>query len=240
MERSSRLRPLDAWRAIRALVANPEDTAQAFRVVAALSGKSGERLYQRFRRSESGARILEERPELADTLNDLDRLGALPEATFGRSMADFFKREQLSVGGLEEAGAAAGTEVPGEEACEERRYFYNRLRDQHDIHHVMTGYGRDVRGEAAVLAFSGIQTRNFGIVFIPLYVLFKAGFRSEIGKMIRHGFRRGWRARWVVDAEWEKLMSCPLDQVRERLKLGPPPVYEAIRFEGAPRLATRS
>ena len=198
MERSSRLRPLDAWRAIRALVANPEDTAQAFRFVAALS------------------------------------------ATFGRSMADFFKRGQLSVGGLEEAGAAAGTEVPGEEACEERRYFYNRLRDQHDIYHVMTGYGRDVRGEAAVLAFSGIQTRNFGIAFIPLYVLFKAGFRSEIGKMIRHGFRRGWRARWVVDAEWEKLMSCPLDQVRERLKLGPPPVYEAIRFEGAPRLATRS
>lgn len=236
MERSTRLRPLDAWRAIRALVANPDDTAQAFRVVSALSGKSGERLYRRFRRSESGARILEERPELADTLNDLDRLGALPEATFGRSMADFFKREQLSVGGLEQAGAEAGSEVSGEEAGEERRYFYNRLRDQHDIYHVVTGYGRDLRGEAAVLAFSGIQTRNFGIAFIPLYILFKAGFRSEIGKLVRDGFRRGWRARWVVDVEWEKLMLLPLDEVRELLALGPPPVYEAVRSKGAPQL----
>jgi ubiquinone biosynthesis protein COQ4 len=236
MERSTRLRPLDAWRAIRTLVENPDDTAQAFRVVAALSGKSGERLYRRFRRSESGARILEERPELADTLTDLDRLGALPEETLGRSMADFFKREQLSVGGLEEAGAAAGSQASGEEIGEERRYFYNRLRDQHDVYHVVTGYGRDLRGEAAVLAFSGIQTRNFGIAFIPLYILFKAGFRSEIGKLIGHGFRRGWRARWVVDAEWEKLMLRPLDEVRELLALGPPPVYEAVRSEGAPQL----
>ena len=82
-----------------------------------------------------------------------------------------------------------------------------------------------------------------------------AGTRCELGARIdsvklsgsghivtytQDGETRRATARWVVDAEWEKLMSCPLDQVRERLKLGPPPVYEAIRFEGAPRLATRS
>jgi len=38
-------RPLEAWRALRALSANPDDTAQVFRIVRALP--SGNRVYRR-------------------------------------------------------------------------------------------------------------------------------------------------------------------------------------------------
>jgi ubiquinone biosynthesis protein COQ4 len=152
-------------------------------------------------------------------------------------MADFFRREQISSDGLEQAGAEAGVRAPEGGIDDDLRFLFDRLRDQHDVYHVVTGYGRDLRGEAAVLAFSGIQQRSFGVAFMPLYVLFKAGWRSEIGKLIRDGFRRGWRARWLVDTEWEKQMDRPLDELRDALGLGPPPVYEAIRSEGAPELA---
>lgn len=43
---------------------------------------------------------------------------------------------------------------------EEEQLFSNRIRDLHDVFHVLTGYGRDLRGESAVLAFTIPQTRN--------------------------------------------------------------------------------
>ena len=73
-----RIRPLDAWRAIRVLIQNPDDTGQVFRIIDALSGNSGERLFQRFRRDPMGARILGERRSLLTTLSDRAALKALP------------------------------------------------------------------------------------------------------------------------------------------------------------------
>ena len=41
----SRIRPLDAWRALRALMANPDDTKRVFDLISALSGNSGLRVF---------------------------------------------------------------------------------------------------------------------------------------------------------------------------------------------------
>ena len=113
-----------------------------------------------------------------------------------------------------------------------------RLRDLHDVFHVVTGYGRDLRGEAAVLAFTVPQTRNPGIAYLVLSALRRAGFRSEMGRLIRQAFARGRRAAWLVDEDWESLLERPLDEVRDELRIGPPPRYEALRSEGAPALAS--
>ena len=63
-----RIQPIRALGAIRALVRNPDDTPKVFEIVDALSGNAGERIFQRFRRTPAGARILEERPNLLATL----------------------------------------------------------------------------------------------------------------------------------------------------------------------------
>jgi ubiquinone biosynthesis protein COQ4 len=232
------MRPLVARRAMRALRENPDDTAQAIRVIGAMSGNSGNRLFRRFRRSPGGARILRESRDLLAVLNDVERLRAMGPGSLGAAIADFYTSEDLSAQGLADASQVAFSEggpkrrqVTGDEEL-----FSNRLRDLHDVFHVLTGYGRDLRGEAAVLAFTVPQTRNPGVGYLVLEVLRRAGWRSEMGQLIRQAFRRGRRARWLIDQDWEGLLEQPLDQVREQLAVGEPPAYEQVRSAGAPAL----
>ena len=144
----------EARRATAALSANPDDTEQAIRAIAAMSGNSNERCFRRFRRTVGGARILSERRELYDILSDMDRLGSMPENSLGKAIWEFYTTEELSAQGLkaasEAAGGGGGTDTDGAR-------FGRRMRDLHDVFHVLTGYGRDMRGEMACLAFTFAQ-----------------------------------------------------------------------------------
>src|SRR4029078_11371261 len=77
----------------------------------------------------------------------------------------------------------------------DRRWFADRLRDTHDLWHVVTGYGRDLIGEASLLAFTYAQTRNPGIGFIVAVAYLKArGINRPARRLLRDGYRRGKRA----------------------------------------------
>jgi ubiquinone biosynthesis protein COQ4 len=227
------IRLREARAAMRELLENPDDTAQAFKVIAAMSGGSGERLYRRFRRSPTGARILDERRNLVDLIGDVGKLRAMPANSLGQALADFYESEELSAQGLV-AASEAGLSTARDGLDEERRVFGNRLRDLHDVFHVVGGYGRDLLGEASVLAFTFAQTWNLGIGFLLFVVLRRTGLRSEPGRMIREGFRRGRRATWLVDLDWEALLLQPIDRLRQDLRLGPLPIYQPVRSAGAP------
>ena len=236
--RPPRIKPLVALKAIRQLIANPDDTAKVFDVIDALAGRSGEAAFERFRRSEQGQRLLEERPQLVEVLMDRERLMALPEGTLGRTYAEFVTREQISADGLVGASEEGGSD-PDPNYPEDRRWFGERLRDMHDLWHVTTGYNRDLVGEASLLAFTYAQIGNRGIGFIVAAAYWKAGSEHPAAREhMREGYRRGKAAAWLPEQDWEALLARPLDQVRADLGLGDPPVYEEFRSEGAPELAT--
>jgi ubiquinone biosynthesis protein COQ4 len=116
--------------------------------------------------------------------------------------------------------------------------FGNRMRDSHDLWHVVTGYGRDLIGEASLLAFTYGQTRNRGIGFIVLVAYIRAGRVSpEPRAMIRGGLRRSKNASWLPSADWEALLERPLDEVRKTLGVVPVESYSELRSEGAPAIA---
>jgi ubiquinone biosynthesis protein COQ4 len=232
---ADRIRPIEAQRAMRALLADPDDTEQAFRVIAALSGNSLGRALRRFRGTPVGARVLRERTRMLDLIADAERMAAMPEGSLGAAVRDFYARERISAAGLVEASEGAYDEADSLDA--DLELMGQRLRDLHDTFHVLTGYGRDLRGEVAVLSFTVPQSKNPGIAFLVFTVLRRAGFRSEMGRLIRQGFRRGLRAAWLPGQDWEALFPLPLDAVREQLEIGAPPDYEAVRSEGAPALA---
>jgi len=232
-----RIQPLQAWASLQSLLADPDDTEQAFRAIASLSGNSSTRLFRRFRRTHQGAELLEQQPSLYAALNDLDELERMPDGSLGRAIAQYFKSEAISAQGLAAASEAGAAGRDSAELSEAERYLMLRLRDQHDIYHVLAGYGRDMRGELAVLAFTAAQTHNPGVAFIPLYILFKAGRRSEIGQLILKGFQRGFRASWLVNQPWEQLLAQPLDALRDRLGIDEPPDYEPLRSAAAQKVA---
>lgn len=223
----------EARRAMAAVDANPDNTEQAIRAITAMSGGSQERCFRRFQRTDRGTRLLREKPELFDKLNDVDYLGSLPDGTLGKTIWSFYTTEELSAAGLKAASESARTE-PREDS--DLDWFGRRTRDLHDVFHVLTGYGRDMRGEVACLSFTFAQTWNTGLGYLVWRAIRRAPWRSEVSRLARQAFRRGRRSRWLIDQDWEALLEENLDQLRQRLDVGPAPVYEQLRSAGAPAL----
>tara|TARA_R110002110_G_scaffold84101_2_gene218393 strand:- start:125 stop:826 length:702 start_codon:yes stop_codon:yes gene_type:complete len=213
---------------VKALIADKEDTGQVFKVIDALSGGADERMYTRFMADPVGQKIVAEKRNLIDLLNDRERLKALPLGTLGRTYYEFMAEENLTADGL----VAASEEAPrlyDREGAE--KIFGDRMRDSHDLWHVTTSYGRDGLGELSQLALYYAQTRNRGIGFIVLmgaYTAAKEAPKAGIWKAVREGYRLGKQAKWLPLADWENLLDKPLDHVRATLGMGEPLVYRAV------------
>jgi ubiquinone biosynthesis protein COQ4 len=225
------MQPLVAWRAIKELLRNPEDTAQVFTIIRALSGPSLQNGLQRFIELPFGRRVIEEKFDLLATLSDRDTLRCHPQGSLAAAYLQFVESENLSADGLVEASETEGDSY--ENAWLQR--YGLRLRDQHDLWHTTTGYGRDELGELCLLAFTYAQTRNRGIGFIVLIGMLKMrkAIGNEVFKAVRDGFRDGRRAAWLPGQNWEALLQRPLDDVRAELNIGQPETYQLIRQQVA-------
>ncbi|MFP8880374.1 MAG: Coq4 family protein [Myxococcota bacterium] len=221
------IRLREAWKALKELIRDPDRTDRVFVIIDALSGNTGERLFRRFEASPVGARVLAEKRNILTRLSDREYLQALPPASAGAVYADFMNREQLDAAGLVEASEHGSREPNGDPG---RLLFGARLRDTHDLWHVVTGYNRDLVGEAALLSFTFAQTRNPGIgVIVAMAYLLARGEERHGRKLIRAAYRRGRDAAWLPGADWENLLSRPLSEVRSELRVGDPPQYSQVR-----------
>jgi ubiquinone biosynthesis protein COQ4 len=238
--RPSEIRVGDALTAMKALLQDPDDTAQVFRIIEALSGKNALQNARRMRRSPVGARLLDERPNLLDALLDRRALEALPENTLGRAYLRFLDAEGITVEGLYQA-SVDGQRVEADQLPPGVEFFRNRMRDTHDLWHTVTGYRGDIVGEAALLAFSFAQVHNLGVGLIAS-VAFVRGPGGEMRREILRGFARGVRARWLPGVAWEDLLARPLSEVRALLRVDEPPHYQPVRSKEwamAPRSGER-
>ena len=233
MNRTTSMQPLRALRAVTRLVRNPEDTEQVFHVIAALSGNTLHRIATRFRLTATGARVLRERRSLLARLADRAWLESLPEGTLGRAYLAFCARAGISPEGLVEASQAA---PPLAAADEDERLINHRLRDMHDLWHVVLGYETDVLGEVGVLGFTFAQTLNPAFGLVLLATLVKEHGEARLFPLMHEAFRRGLRAEWLPAQDWEALLALPLAQVRRELRVGDLPAYEPLApaaFAGA-------
>lgn len=225
----AKMMPRVAWNAIRNLLANPEDTAQVFTIIRAMSGPSLERGYRRFRLLPTGRKVLEQEIDLLDTLKDRETLRALPPGSLGRAYLAFVEGEGLSADGLVEA--SEGEEENWHNPEIER--YGKRLRDMHDLWHTLTCYGRDELGELCLLAFTYAQTKNRGIGLIVLVAAqkFSRTLGRQVFRAVRRGYADGRRAAWLPGQDWEAQLARPIDDVRRDLGIAAPVAYQALRCE---------
>jgi ubiquinone biosynthesis protein COQ4 len=216
------LHPFEAVRAVRRLLADPDDTAQVFTIFRALRGKSVVKNFRRFAASPTGARVIRERRRLLDTLSDRAQLVALPDGSVGRSYFNFMEEEQLTADGLVQASQSWENDpVPADVEL-----FRARMRDAHDLTHVLTGYGRDGLGELCLLAFMFAHTRNRGAVLIVLMSLKRLPRPAR--RAVFEAWRNGRKARWLQDQDFEALLPRPLAEVRREINIGTPSLYRAV------------
>ncbi|HEV8681004.1 MAG TPA: Coq4 family protein [Stellaceae bacterium] len=223
---STRLHPIAAFRAMRNLTRDREDTRQVFLLMEALRGKTTLRQFARFRRSETGRTMLAERSSLLARLSDRAGLAALPPGSLGRAYYDFMASENLSAEGLAEL-----SKIQRPPAVDEVTWFRERNRDMHDLLHVVAGYGRDPLGEGCVVAFSFAQTGLKGFAVIATVAAFRIARRLHdwrVPRAVFEAYRQGRRADWLIGADWEALLSQPVESVRTRFRVSTPTYYPQI------------
>ncbi len=229
------IKPLKAIQSARRLVSDPDDTTQVFQIIEALKGDSLTGALTKLRSSDAGRELLSIRPDIVTLLNERLWLKSLPKGSVGRAYYDFVHRQNLSANELIRSSKAA-PQYAG--LSDEESWMASRLRDIHDLQHVMTGYGRDPVGELSLLSFMTTQTPNRGINFI-IWVG-KMKYRREvqefdIRELIEEGAQIARDAQWMPGISWEKNLSEPLVDVRSELGFKPPLAYQRLRAE-APQL----
>ncbi len=229
--RPQRLEPLKALRAFRKLMRDKEDTVQVFEIMRALSGRSASRGYHRLLRTMEGGRQAFLREELAHRLDDPVWLARFEPGTVGAAYRGFREERGFTADGLAEIERQV---IPITDAPHPVIWYSRRLRDVHDIWHVLTGYGTDALGEACVVSFSYGQTNNLGFAFIGW------GAAREVQREVpsipaRRAVWQAWRngrvARWLPALDYEALFEQPLEAVRARLNIRPASIYQAVPVE---------
>jgi ubiquinone biosynthesis protein COQ4 len=225
-----RRRPITALRALGRLVRNPEDTAQVFIIMRALSGDAIQRGCARFAQTTIGAALLKNPHDLVPVLSNRPSLATLPDGSVGRTYLDLVERAGINAQELVDVSEEVADEYSTLTA--EEVVYARRLRDAHDLWHTVTGYSTDTLGEVCVVAFSYAQTRNLGFAAIALIGALKiARERREVGvlKAAWRAYRDGCRAAWLPAVAWEHVLDQPIVELRGSLRIEPQSRYRSLR-----------
>lgn len=227
------MRPLKAWHHFRKLVADKEDTAQVFHIIEALkSRKSVQRAWD-WIESDEGRAMMARPLDIPAMLDDHARWADCGPNTVAAHYIAFMKREGLSAHGLVEESYRW---LPREARHADRtEWYFDRLRDTHDLFHILTGYGRDALGEACLLGFSYEQNRNLGVKFIAYAgtreIKRATRTRAPLFKAVREGRALGKAARMLGHMDVETIMRLDIADARRELNVGKPDVYfECLRI----------
>jgi len=223
---SSRRDWKSAWAALRKLLADSDDTVQAFLIMRALNADTPARQYRKLLETPGGGRIAYRRTELATLFSDPAYVASFAPGTVGAAYRDFLHRTGYSATGLADV---SGAQEMQDELEHPYGWFGRRERDVHDVWHVLTGYMADEPlGEACLIAFSYAQTDGLGWAVISgagaLKSLRVTGETAFL-RAVWEGYRNGKRAAWLSGEDYERLMHEPLEAARRRLRIPEPVRY---------------
>ena len=231
------------WRtaidAIRKLLANGDDTTQVFRIMRALNVGNAPMNYARLIATERGGRIAYDRAELAQRFSDPAFVASFAPGTVGAAYREFLETTGYSADGL----VAVSKLEPGEtDMAHPYAWFGRRVRDTHDIWHVLTGYKADESmGEACLVAFSFAQVGGVGWALIGSAAALKSirvtGSRL-FARAVWEGYRHGRRARWISGEDYLELLHEPIEAARARLGIAVPTAYLLAQRELGDELAS--
>ncbi len=231
-----------AFRAVRKLLADPNDTHSVFRIMAALNAGTARKNYLRLLRSAEGGRLAYQRLELIERPDGQGVARDLRARHGGRRLSRLPRQDRLF--DYAEGLKSVGDDIHGERVMEHPyAWFGRRERDLHDIWHVLTGYQpNDPLGELCLVAFSYAQSRGLGWGFIAVAGALKSLGETNgalVRRAVREGYRHGRDASWLHAEDVEALFAEPLEAARKRLNIAPPVAYQQAQQAFAEWAATQ-
>ncbi|MGD1943218.1 MAG: Coq4 family protein [Leptolyngbyaceae cyanobacterium] len=196
------------------LVIDPSKTSSVYDVEDGLRNRQATTLAVEF---------VKQHPDVAEifasryvaTPPDLGQLLQLPEDSLGHAYATYLKTSGF------EADFYRPLEVE-----DDVTYFLLRMRQTHDIWHLIAGFSTDVPGELGLKAFELAQTRRpLSAVLLSGGVL-SAVFKSPatLGPLLEQiaiGYRLGSTAQPLLAQRWEDHWERSLEDWRSQLNLQP-------------------
>ena len=227
-----------AWKHFRVLVKDKNRTDEIFGYFDALPWRSVGETAAAFLRSDLGRRVYQSEPFLPDIMDDHATLRQMPKGSFADAYCDFMDAEGLTAAGIvEEANVTRKGYVRLEDGVE---WYNDRLRDVHDIIHVLTGYGRDTLGEQCLFVWQSHQRPcpgRLSICWIAM-LLMKARLKTKapfFGAFFQ-ARRDGQITQRLAEQPIRELLPLPLEEVRRKLNIPEPTKYlqvlEIWRSEG--------
>jgi ubiquinone biosynthesis protein COQ4 len=171
------------------------------------------RAMDRLEHDQAGQALLAEQPRIDRAHVDLDALRRLPDGTLGREYTRFLDDNGITPDAFESL-----PDVGDPRAA----YVMLRLRQTHDLWHVLTGFAPDVRGEILLQAFTYAQTRAPSALIIAMFGTLRWAFKwPGQGKALRDAFERGQRTGRLATFRWEEHWVTPVSELRALLDCPP-------------------
>ena len=144
---------------------------------------------------------------------DLQKLQTLPEGSLGRCYADQLISQGITPDTLIDPSPVTNT----------NEFVIHRLKETHDIVHVLTGFGVDGISEIGLQGFNLAQNRSpLAVILIFGSMLSSLQNDDPLEPLLRalaHGFQMGLDAELVVGRKLEEGWKRPLQEWRKELKL---------------------
>ena len=207
--------PVRWRRAARALVrvlTHPEETDQVLVFSSYINAGSSRARLDEFFADPRGAKLFAEQRALDSHTIDLAALLALPEGTLGRAYATFMTSHGLTPNVFD--GPPDSIRDP------EAAYLIQRMRQSHDLWHVVTNADTDPAGEIALQAFTYAQLGAPSSAILAVLGTLKTLRHDR--RIVRDAlamFRIGQAADRLPVFAWEDHWTTPLTEVRRLLRL---------------------
>lgn len=217
--------PLKAWHHFRILLKDKENTAEVFKIFDALPSKDFMRRVRALTLSEQGEDLRTRERNLPAMLDDHPALRKLPKGSVAHAYCDFMESEGLSAAGLVEESMKSGRPTYDDLV----QWYGFRLRDTHDLMHVLTGYGRDALGEQCVLLFTHGQNPSHGHLLLGyagawhMKGLVKS--KAPVFRAVRQAHRTGRACPSLVGMSITDLLAMDLAEARRTLNIPEPSWY---------------
>ncbi len=221
------LRPLKAWGHFRELLKDKENTEEVFHIFESLPWKGLRPAAEAFLTSARGQAIRASEPYLPAILDDHAALRRLSVGSVAHAYCDFMEREGLSAQGLvDEFDRFNNGRFNFGDQFE---WYMNRLRDTHDLLHILTGYGRDALGEQCVLAFTYSQQPSPAHLFIAyaggINMKSRVKSKAPVLRAVREGQKLGKACPRIVETPIRELLAMQVDEARAKLGITPVRYY---------------
>ncbi len=207
------IRARRAARALRKLLRDPYDTEQVFVLSTNLNVGSIRRNMPRFYASTEGQRLFHGDLCIDTRHVDLDALAELPDGTLGREYVRFLRDRGLSPDIFQ---------APENVADPRASYVMKRIRQTHDLWHLLTGHATNPAGEIALQAFTYGQLGAPSSLMIALFGTMRhLSGRRTLPRDVLAAYRAGRRAAPLAAFVWEDHWATPLPELRRLLGVEP-------------------